>query len=64
MRVFAIFLGPPAVKYPKQLKVPVTVYTTQNYWGAGLLPTFYFLEKATFRKPDLFPSSGDGGSQV
>jgi hypothetical protein len=38
------------------------VYNTQNYWGFELFPSFGILkiENTTFRKPDLFPSSGGG----
>jgi hypothetical protein len=34
---------------------------TQNYWGFGLCPTSAILklENTTFRKLDLFPSSGE-----
>jgi hypothetical protein len=33
----------------------------QNYWFFGLLPSSGILENTTFRKLDLFPSSGEGG---
>jgi hypothetical protein len=39
------------------------VYNTWNYWVSGLCPLSGFLKKledTTFRKPDLFPSSGEG----
>jgi hypothetical protein len=38
------------------------VYNTQNYWVFGLCPSSGILEtieNTTFRKLDLFPSSGD-----
>jgi hypothetical protein len=43
------------------------VYDTHNYWGfvlgqsSGILKT---LENTTFRKPDLFPSSGEGETPI
>jgi hypothetical protein len=37
------------------------VYNTQNYWVLGLFPSSGILENTTFRKLDLFPSSGEGG---
>jgi hypothetical protein len=39
-------------------------HNTQNYWGFGLCPSSGILEnrkQTTFRKLDLFPSSGEGG---
>jgi hypothetical protein len=36
------------------------VYNTQNYWVFGLFPSSGILENTTFRKLDLFPSSGEG----
>jgi hypothetical protein len=38
------------------------VYSIQNYWVFELGPSFIFqkLENTTFRKLDLFPSSGEG----
>jgi hypothetical protein len=35
---------------------------TQNYWVLGLFPSSGILEN-TFRKLDLFPSSGEGGGE-
>jgi hypothetical protein len=42
------------------------VYNTQNYWGFGLLPSSGVLgsRNTTFRKADLFPSSGEGGEDT
>jgi hypothetical protein len=42
------------------------VYHTQNYWIYGLCPSSGILEttNATFRKLDLFPSSGEGGRHL
>jgi hypothetical protein len=39
------------------------VYNTQNYWVFDFFqrPVFWRLEHTTFRKLDLFPSSGEGG---
>jgi hypothetical protein len=39
------------------------VYNTQNYWVFGLFPSSGILENTTFRKPDLFPSSGEDGGE-
>jgi hypothetical protein len=39
------------------------VYNTQNYWVFGLFPSSGTLENTTFRKLDLFPSSGEGGGE-
>jgi hypothetical protein len=36
---------------------------TQNYWGFGRFPSSGILENTTFRKLDLFPSSGEGGGE-
>jgi hypothetical protein len=38
------------------------VYNTQDYWVFGLCPSSDILktQKNTFRKLDLFPSSGEG----
>jgi hypothetical protein len=39
------------------------VYNTENYWVFGLFPSSGILEntkETTFRKQDLFPSSGGG----
>jgi hypothetical protein len=40
----------------------MTAYNIQNYFVSGFCPSFNILkiENATFRKPDLFPSSGEG----
>jgi hypothetical protein len=35
----------------------------QNYWIFGPFPSSGILEKTTFRKLDLFPSSGEGGGE-
>jgi hypothetical protein len=35
------------------------LYDTQKYWGSGLCPSSGILENTTFRKIDLFPSSGE-----
>jgi hypothetical protein len=40
------------------------VYNTQNYWLFGLFPSSGILENTTFRKLDLFPSSGEGGGKT
>jgi hypothetical protein len=36
--------------------------STQSYWVSGLFPSSGVLgtRNTTFRKPDLFPSSGEG----
>jgi hypothetical protein len=39
------------------------LYNTQNYWVFGLFPLSGILENTTFRKLDLFPSSGEGGGK-
>jgi hypothetical protein len=39
------------------------VYNTQNYWVFYLFPSSGILENTTFRKLDLFPSSGEGGGR-
>jgi hypothetical protein len=39
------------------------MYNTQNYWVFGLCPSSGILENTTFRKLDLFPSSGVGGEE-
>jgi hypothetical protein len=39
------------------------VYNTQNYWGFGLIPSSGILENTTFRKLNLFPSSGERGEE-
>jgi hypothetical protein len=36
------------------------VHNTRNYWVFGLCPSPGILKNRTFRKPDLFPSSGEG----
>jgi hypothetical protein len=38
----------------------------QNYWVFGLFHRLVFqtLENTSFRKPDLFPSSGEGGKHL
>jgi hypothetical protein len=36
---------------------------TQNYWVFGLFPSSDILENTTFRKLDLFPSSGEDGGE-
>jgi hypothetical protein len=33
------------------------------YWGFGLFPSSGILENTTFRKLDLFPTSGEGGGE-
>jgi hypothetical protein len=43
------------------------MYTTPNYWVLGLPPSSGILKKienATFRKLDLFPSSGEGEGET
>jgi hypothetical protein len=40
------------------------VYNTQNYWVFGLWPSSGILENTTFRKLDLFSSSGEGGRHL
>jgi hypothetical protein len=42
------------------------VYRTQNYWIFGLIPLCGVLgsRKTTFRKLDLFPSSGERGEKT
>jgi hypothetical protein len=44
------------------LKGVTMVYNTQNYWGFGLCPSSRILKTktTTFRKLDLFRSSGEG----
>jgi hypothetical protein len=37
--------------------------TTQNYWVFGLFLSSGILENMTFRKLDMFPSSGEGGGE-
>jgi hypothetical protein len=41
------------------------VFSTQNYWVFGLFPLSGVLGSryTTFRKLDLFPSSGEGGGE-
>jgi hypothetical protein len=39
------------------------VHNTQNYWVFGLYASSGILENMTFRKLDLFPSSGEGGGE-
>jgi hypothetical protein len=39
------------------------VYYTQNYSVFGLFRSPGILENTTFRKLDLFPSSGEGGGE-
>jgi hypothetical protein len=39
------------------------VHNTQSYWVFRLFPTSGILENTTFRKLDLFPSSGEGGGK-
>jgi hypothetical protein len=39
------------------------VYNTLCYWVFGLFPSSGILENTTFRKLDLFPSSGEGGGE-
>jgi hypothetical protein len=36
---------------------------TYNYWVFGLFTSSGILENTTFRKLDLFPSSGEGGGK-
>jgi hypothetical protein len=43
--------------------VLMMVYNAQNYWVFGLFPSSDILENSTFRKLDLFPSSGEGGGE-
>jgi hypothetical protein len=40
------------------------MYNTQNYWVFGLFLLSGILENTTFRKLDLFPSSGEGGEKT
>jgi hypothetical protein len=42
------------------------VCSTQNYWGFGLFPSSGVLgsTNTTFRKLDLFPSSGERGEAL
>jgi hypothetical protein len=40
-----------------------TYFRTQNYWVFGPFPSSGILENKTFRKLDLFPSSGEGGGE-
>jgi hypothetical protein len=35
----------------------------QKYWGFGHFPSSGILENTTFRKLDMFPSSGEGGGE-
>jgi hypothetical protein len=39
------------------------VHNTQNYWVFGPFPSSGILENTTFRKLDLFLSSGEGGGE-
>jgi hypothetical protein len=39
------------------------VFFSQKYWVFGLFPSSGILENTTFRKLDLFPSSGEGGEE-
>jgi hypothetical protein len=43
-----------------------TKTSTKNYWVIGLCPSSGILEtrNTTFRKLDLFPSSGEGGKTL
>jgi hypothetical protein len=36
---------------------------THNYWVFGFFPSSGILKNTTFRKLDLFPSSGEGGGE-
>jgi hypothetical protein len=38
-------------------------FGTQNYWVFGLFPSSGILENTTFRKLELFPSSGEGAGE-
>jgi hypothetical protein len=42
---------------------PGTTDRLQDYWVFGLFPSSGILENTTFRKLDLFPSSGEGGGE-
>jgi hypothetical protein len=42
---------------------PNVLFSSQNYWVSGLFPSSGILENMTFRKLDLFPSTGDGGRE-
>jgi hypothetical protein len=42
---------------------PKPEISTQNYWNSELFPSSGILENTTFRKLDLFPSSGEGGGE-
>jgi hypothetical protein len=39
------------------------VRNTQKYWVFRLFPSSGMLENTTFRKLDLFPSSGESGGE-
>jgi hypothetical protein len=39
------------------------VYNTQNYWLFRFFLSSDILENTTFRKLDLFPSTGEGGGE-
>jgi hypothetical protein len=39
-------------------------YNIQNYWVFGLFTSSGILENTTFRKLNLFPSSGEGGEKT
>jgi hypothetical protein len=38
-------------------------FYVQNYWVFGLFPSSGIVESTTFRKLDLFLSSGEGGGE-
>jgi hypothetical protein len=40
------------------------VQNTRNYWVFGLSPSSGILNRETFRKLDLFPSSGEEGRHL
>jgi hypothetical protein len=52
-------------KIPSTLKIE-DIYsseTSMSFWVFGLFPSSGILENTTFRKLDLFPSSGEGGGE-
>jgi hypothetical protein len=54
-------LPPSSVSKFKPSKKPTG--NSQNYWVFGLFPSSGILENTTFRKLNLFPSSGEGGGE-
>jgi hypothetical protein len=51
------YMDSDCIKFRKQIN------DTQNYWVFFTFPSPGILENMTFRKLDLFPSSGEGGGE-